>query len=153
MPAVRPVAGTSLYWRRRRAAAKFLTIFLALWIAFSLLALDPLASLGPANSAIALVIALAAASAWQLTPRKLRALRACHRSRPLPPRGWRASAGVTAFALRNGTACLASCWAMMAAAALAGAGRLLWMLVFTALMTVEKLADRPRAPSTASRHS
>jgi predicted metal-binding membrane protein len=147
MPAVRHVAGTSLYWRRRRAAAEFLAIFLALWIAFSLLALDPLASLGPANSAIALVIALAAASAWQLTPLKLRALRACHRSRPLPPRGWRASAGVAAFALRNGTACLASCWAMMAAAALAGAGRLLWMLALTALMTVEKLADRPRAAS------
>lgn len=147
MPAVRHVAGTSLYWRRRRAAAEFLAIFLALWIAFSILALDPLASLGPANSATALIIALAAASAWQLTPLKLRALRACHRSRPLPPRGWRASAGVTGFALRNGAACLASCWAMMTVAALAGAGRLLWMAALATLMTVEKLADRPRAAS------
>jgi predicted metal-binding membrane protein len=144
MPAVHHVAGKSLYWRRRRAAAEFVGIFLALWIAFCLLALGPLAGLGPSGSPIAFAVALAAAAVWQLTPLKLRALRACHRSRPLPPHGWRASAGVARFALRNGTACLASCWAMMAAAAFAGAGRLISMGALAGLMTVEKLADKPR---------
>jgi predicted metal-binding membrane protein len=148
MPAVQHAARTSLYWRRRRAAAEFLVVFLILWTAFSVLALGPLVSWLPAGSRFALPVALVAAALWQLTPLKLRALRACHRSRPLPPRGWRASAGVADFALHNGAACLASCWAMMAAAAVSGAGRLLWMAAITAVMTVEKLADKP---ITASR--
>jgi predicted metal-binding membrane protein len=147
MPAVRHVAGTSLYWRRRRAAAEFLLAFLALWTAFGTLALGPLAAWGPAGYRFALPVALAAAALWQLTPLKLRALRACHRSRPLPPRGWRAGAGVADFALHNGTACLASCGAMMAAAAVSGSGRLLWMGALTGAMTVEKLSDKPLTSS------
>jgi len=144
MPAVQHAALTSLYWRRRRAAFEFLAVFVGLWTAFSMLALGPLMTLEPAASPLALPIALAAAALWQLTPLKLRALRACHRSRPLPPRGWRASAGVADFALRNGAACLASCWAMMIAAAVSGPGRLLWMGALTAAITVEKLAEKPR---------
>ncbi|HEU4706025.1 MAG TPA: DUF2182 domain-containing protein [Solirubrobacterales bacterium] len=147
MPAVGHVAGKSLYWRRRRAAAEFLAVFLGLWTAFGLLVLGPLASWGPARAGFALPIALAAAAMWQLTPLKLRALRACHRSRPLPPRGWRATRGVADFARHNGTACLASCWAMMAATAVSGPGRLLWMGALTGVMTVEKLSDRPRTAS------
>jgi predicted metal-binding membrane protein len=144
LPAIRHVAGTSLYWRRRRAAGEFLAIFVALWTGFGILVLTPFADWAPASSPPALAIALAAAALWQLTPLKHRALLACHRSRPLPPRGWRASAGVADFALHNGGACLASCWAMMAAATLAGAGRLWWMAGLTATMAVEKLDERPR---------
>jgi predicted metal-binding membrane protein len=147
MPAVQHVAGTSLYWRRRRAAAEFLVAFLALWTAFGVLVLRPLAAWHPAGSRFALAVALAAAALWQLTPLKLRALRACHRSRPLPPRGWRAPAGVADFGLHNGAACLASCWAMMAAAAVSGSGRLLWMGALTGAMTVEKLSDKPLTSS------
>ncbi|MGN6258024.1 MAG: DUF2182 domain-containing protein [Solirubrobacterales bacterium] len=147
MPAVHHVAGKSLYWRRRRAAAEFLAIFLGLWTAFGVLALGPLSQWGPVGSPFAFPIALAAAALWQLTPLKLRALRACHRSRPLPPRGWRSSTGVADFALHNGAACLASCWAMMAAAAVSGPGRLLWMGALTGAMTAEKLADKPLTAS------
>jgi predicted metal-binding membrane protein len=144
LPAIRHVSANSLYWRRRRAAGEFLAIFVALWTAFGLLVLTPLADWGPAPSPTVFAAALAAAALWQLTPLKHRALLACHRSRPLPPRGWRASAGVADFALRNGTACLGSCWAMMAAASLAGAGRLWWMAALTVLMSVEKLDEKPR---------
>lgn len=147
MPAVRHTALTSLYWRRRRASLEFLVVFLGLWTAFSVLALGPLTTLDLAGSPLALPATLAAAALWQLTPLKLRALRACHRSRPLPPRGWRASLGVADFALYNGAACLASCWAMMVAAAVSGPGRLLWMGAITAAITVEKLDERPRTAS------
>jgi predicted metal-binding membrane protein len=147
MPAVQHAAGTSLYWRRRRAAAEFLIVFLGLWTAFGLLALDPLGAWEPASSSFALPLALAAAALWQLTPLKLRALRACHRSRRLPPRGWRATAGAADFGLHNGAACIASCWAMMAAAAVAGSGRLLWMAAITVAICAEKLADKPLTAS------
>jgi len=147
MPAVQHASLTSLYWRRRRAALEFLVVFLGLWTAFSVLALGPLMTLEPAASPFALPVALAAAALWQLTPLKLRALRACHRSRPLPPRGWRASLGVANFALHNGAACLISCWAIMVAAAVSGPGRLLWMATLTAAITVEKLAEKPRTAS------
>ncbi|HET8565726.1 MAG TPA: DUF2182 domain-containing protein [Solirubrobacterales bacterium] len=147
MPVVQHVSGKSLYWRRRRAASEFLAVFLALWTAFAAVALGPLGSWPPAGSTLALPVVLAAAALWQLTPLKLAALRACHRSHPLPPHGWRASRGVADFALRNGSACIASCWAMMAAAAISGSARLLWMAVLTAAMTVEKLSEKPRTAS------
>jgi len=147
LPAVRHVSRTSLYWRRRRAAAEFLAVFVGLWTAFGVIVLIPLSSWAPAGPPLLPAAALAAAALWQLTPLKHRALLACHRSRPLPPRGWRASAGTSTFALYNGGACLASCWAMMAAASLAGPAQLLWMGALTGVMAVEKLAEKPRRAS------
>ncbi|HEY2767000.1 MAG TPA: DUF2182 domain-containing protein [Solirubrobacteraceae bacterium] len=143
LPAVRHVAVNSLCWRRGRAIAEFLAVYLAIWVAYGVLALGALAWTGRVRSAIVLAFALAVAAAWQLTDHKLRALRACHRSSPLPPRGWRASAGVARFGLRNGGACLGSCWAIMLVGALATSGRLLWMLALTALVCAEKLSNRP----------
>ena len=115
LPAVRHVAINSLRWRRRRAVGEFLAVYLGIWVAFGAIALGLLALLPSArtDTTVALVLALALAAAWQLTPQKRRALLACHRSSPLPPRGWRATAGVLRFAGRNGGACLGSCWAMM----------------------------------------
>lgn len=144
LPAVRHVARTSLYWRRRRAAAEFLAVFVSLWTAFGLIVLTPLASWEPRRSSLLLAGALAGAAFWQLTPLKHRALLACHRSRPLPPRGWRASAASARYALLNGSACIASCWTMMIAASLAGSGQLWWMAAMTGLMAAEKLSEKPR---------
>jgi predicted metal-binding membrane protein len=143
-PALRHVGAKSLYWRRRRAVVEFLAVFVGVWAIFSALALGSLTSWGPLGSPWALAAALSLAALWQLTPPKRSAQRACHRSRPLPPRGWRASAGVADFALRNSGACIASCWAMMLAAAAAGPGRLLWMGAMTGAMTAEKMAIKPQ---------
>lgn len=143
-PALHHVAGKSLYWRRRRAVLEFLVVFVALWALFSAVVLGALAAWEPFGSPYAPVAALALAALWQLTPMKRAAMRACHRSRPLPPRGWRASAGVGDFAVHNGGACLASCWAMMLAAAAAGPASLVWMGALTGVMTVEKLAVTPQ---------
>jgi predicted metal-binding membrane protein len=147
MPAVSHVGTKSLFWRRRRATVEFLAVFLALWIAVGAAVLEPLSAWGLVGSTYGLAAALALAALWQLTPLKRKAMLACHRSRPLPPRGWRASAGVVDFALHNGSACVASCWAMMLAASLAGPTSLLWMGGMTGVMTAEKVAEKPRAAS------
>jgi predicted metal-binding membrane protein len=143
LPAVRHVAVNSLRWRRGRAIAEFLTVYLATWTAYGVLVLGALALAGQVQSMILIPLALALAAAWQLTQSKRRALRACHLSSPLPLRGWRASAGVARFGLRNGGACLGSCWAIMLLSAVVTSGRLLWMLALTALVCAEKLSNRP----------
>jgi predicted metal-binding membrane protein len=143
LPAVRHVAVNSLYWRRRRAVVEFLAVFLGIWAIFGAVVLDTLTSQKPAGSAAVLAAALALAALWQLTPLKRRALLACHRPQALPPHGWRATAGVARFGLRNGGACLASCWAMMLAVAVVSSARLTWMAMLTGLIVVEKLNLKP----------
>jgi predicted metal-binding membrane protein len=97
-----------------------------------------------ADLAVAAVLALAAA--WQMAPLKRQALEACRRS-TLPASGRRAAAPVARFGLRNGVACVGSCWAMMLAMALATSGRLLWTVGLTCIVSMEKLARTPR-PAT-----
>jgi predicted metal-binding membrane protein len=88
--------------------------------------------------------ALLGAAAWQLTPQKRAALAACHRPRPLPPRGLTAEAGSVRFGLMNGYACLRSCWAMMIPMAIAGSASIAWMIALSAIVMTEKRALRPR---------
>jgi predicted metal-binding membrane protein len=144
---VRHTGLNSLRWRRGRAMAGFAAAYLTAWAVFGVLALAAAALFtgaavpGPA----ALAAVLAAAAAWQLTPAKRRCLRACHRSVPLPPRGWRAEWGSLRFGLRNGAACLGSCWCLMLVMVAAPAGQLLWMAGLAGAVTAERLALRPRA--------
>lgn len=147
MPAIRHVAVNSLYWRRRRAVLEFLAVYVGIWVTFSLLVLGTLSSWGSAASPAAPVAALGVAVLWQLTPVKRWALLACHRARPLPPRGLRATLGVADFGFRNGIACLASCWAMMLTTAFVGLPRLLWMAALTGLIATERMSLKPRRAS------
>lgn len=144
LPAVKHVGVNSFYWRRRRAVAEFTIVFLGVWTLFSVAVLGLLSSRIPADSALASAALLTLAALWQTTPWKQRALRACHQPRPLPPRGWRASAGVARFALLNGGACLASCWALMLTMAAAGPARFAWMAILTIAVMAERLSLRPR---------
>lgn len=147
MPAIGHVALNSFYWRRRRAVLEFVVVFLAVWVAYSVVVLGAIGSSGAASSPLAAAAALALAALWQLMPAKHRALRACHRTRPLPPKGWRATAGVADFGLHNGAACLASCWAMMLTTAFVGLPKLAWMAALTGLITAERLSLKPRRAS------
>ncbi|MGN6276705.1 MAG: DUF2182 domain-containing protein, partial [Solirubrobacterales bacterium] len=147
MPAIWHVADSSFYWRRRRAVLEFVVAFVAVWAAYSVIVLGALGSGGVPSSPFAAAGALALAALWQLTPAKRRALQACHRSKPLPPKGWRATLGTANFGLHNGTACLASCWAMMLTTAFAGPLRLAWMAALTGLITAERLSFKPRRAS------
>jgi predicted metal-binding membrane protein len=148
---VRHTAVNSLRWRRGRAMAEFAAAYLATWTAFGLAALAVAASVPAAGQVTALSAVLGAAAAWELTPAKRRALRGCHRSVPLPPRGWRAEAGAVRFGLRNGAACLRSCWCLMLVMTIAPAGQVLaWTAGLTVIVTAEKLLPRPRAATQAA---
>ncbi|HXO09974.1 MAG TPA: DUF2182 domain-containing protein [Solirubrobacteraceae bacterium] len=144
LPAVQHVAVNSLRWRRNRAVATFVAVYISIWIAFGalLVALSPLWS--GADGKLVLAVALTLAAGWQLTVYKRRALRDCHRPSPLPPHGRRATAGVIGFGWRNGVACLGSCWAMMLAMAVASSMMIFWMVALTGVVLTEKLATKPR---------
>jgi len=96
------------------------------------------------DRAAVLALALALAAGWQLTAYKQRALRDCHRPKPLPPRGRRATVGVMRFASCNGFACVRSCWAMMLVMGVASSAMMFWMIAITGIMTTEKFAQKPR---------
>jgi predicted metal-binding membrane protein len=149
LPAVRHVAANSLRARRPRAMATFAAVYVLVWVAFGVLILAVSPAWSALDGAVVAAGALAVAAAWQLSAPKRRALRDCHRPTPLPPAGRRATAGVMRFALRNGTACVRSCWAMMLAMSVAATATTFWMLAITGLVLVEKLAPRPRQATRA----
>jgi predicted metal-binding membrane protein len=142
LPAVRHVVRNSLAWRRRRATIEFVTVYLVVWVAYGALVLALLAAQHPTIEIMLATLALAVG--WQLTALKSRALSRCHRSVPLPIRGWRATVGVARFATRNGVACLGSCWAIMLVMAASTSGQAAWMLGLTAIVCAEKASNRPR---------
>ena len=84
----------------------------------------------------------AIAAVWQLAPIRLRALRACHRSVPLAPRGWRADADCLRFGWLTGGQCVLSCWALMLACVLAG-HTLLAMVGVAAIGVAERYFVQP----------
>lgn len=123
IPSVRVVAFRSLWARRHRAIAVFLVAYLACWVCASWLMarlVAPLRSTSNDNVWMWVAIALSAAAVWELTPIKRWGWRACHRTEPLPPRGWRATWGCLRFGCRQGCGCVASCGALMLAPALLG---------------------------------
>jgi predicted metal-binding membrane protein len=120
----------------------FATGYLAAWVAagtvFVPVALLVPTGLGP------LVAGLVLAAAWQVSPFRERAVRGCHRPRPLPPSGWAAERASIRFGLYNGSACTGACWALMLVASLAHTASLVWMAAITAAIAGEKFARRPR---------
>lgn len=145
LPAVRHVALTGLWNRRQRAAAIFLASYLAVWSAFGLVALAAVAWVSRdlhASGTTLLAAALVAAAAWQLTPWKRRALRACHVRPPLPPSGLKADAACGGAALAYGGRCLVGCWALMLAMAVVGHASPLLMVFITVIVVAERVTAR-----------
>jgi predicted metal-binding membrane protein len=147
MPAVGYVAVNSFYWRRNRAVVEFVVVFVAIWVAYNTAVIALVGATRLASSPIVPTAALALAAVWQLTPAKRHALQACHRTRALPPKGWRATVGVADFGMRHAGACVVSCWAMMLTTAFVGLPSLLWMAVLTGTITFERLSPKPRRAS------
>jgi predicted metal-binding membrane protein len=108
-PAARHVGLNSLRWRRQRAISMFLTMYVAVWTIFGVVVLLAFGLL-PIPGTPALGAALIVAALWQLTPQQLYFRWACHRTVPLPPRGWPAVVGDFRFGLRQGLACVGVCW-------------------------------------------
>lgn len=144
LPAVAYVGSRTLRWRRRRAMVTFVAAYLLVWLGAGLMLLVVSQAWARVREDVLLCLALLVATAWQLTTDKRRALRDCHRSFPLAPRGWDATRSELRFGLRNGYACVRSCWAMMVVMAVATSATVFWMATLTALVSAEKLSRRPR---------
>jgi predicted metal-binding membrane protein len=140
LPAARHVARNTLRRRRLEAVLTFLGAFASVWILVSLGAVL-LASVGGQVSPISpgfLILATIATVAWHWTPWRRRALRACVRSRPLPPDGWPAREACLAFGITVGRRCAVSCWPAMLLVMSAGAWHLLVALPVTVLLLAER---------------
>jgi predicted metal-binding membrane protein len=149
LPGFNYVAHNSLRTRQRRAMGLFLAGFLAPWLPLGVaaaaaygLAVDRLG----VGRQVVLWGSLAAAAAWQLTRTKRRALLACARTVPLPPRGARADVACLRFGWLHAWRCLRSCWAVMLVMVPAGHG-LAWMAVITGVVLAEQ--RHPRALTLA----
>ena len=147
LPAARHLALGALWSRRQQTVGIFLGAYIAVWAAFGAVAHAALWAVegAPGVEAAALLpAALATAAAWQLTPQKWYAARACHLLPPLPPRGVKADVACSAVALRYGSQCVVSCWPTMLAMVAAGHEHLGLMALLTAIVVAEKVAARPR---------
>ena len=113
---VRVTAERSLWRRRHRAIAEFLAGYVLVWLVVGAIGIWVLTTL-PLVSGLGLNLStslgLLVAAAWQLTPVKRRALRACHRTAPLAGSGWRADRDCVAYGLTTGGRCVVNCWAIM----------------------------------------
>jgi predicted metal-binding membrane protein len=149
LPAVRHVGTNSLRWRQQRAIVEFLAGYVGVWVAFGVVTLSALALVdGRIPSDGVLAAALGAAAVWQVLPYQRYFLRACHRTVPLPPRGWRAAAGCARFGFRHGRACLGVCGPLMVIMAVVIHHSVLWMAILTAASTALRLLPRSQRIST-----
>lgn len=133
---MRFVAERSLWKRRHRAIAGFLAGYLAVWLILGVAVsfIEPGTWLAAA--------AFAVAGAWQLTRARRVAMASCHRAMPLAPRGWRADRDCLRYGWSVGIYCVATCWALMLACAMAG-HNVVAMAGITALLWTER-RTRPR---------
>ena len=144
---VRHVAVRSFRRRRVRAVAGFLAGYLLAWAPAGILGVALVAAvhgLGREAAGLASDAALAGAALWQLAPARARALRRCHRTAPLAPRGWRADAACLRFGAAHGLNCQLTCLPVMLAVMLAG--HLAAAAAAGLLLFLERGALRP--PST-----
>ncbi|WP_127502561.1 DUF2182 domain-containing protein [Actinoplanes solisilvae] len=141
LPALRHVAVNSLRRRRQRAMATFLAGYLAVWVAAGAV-LIPLFALPPPPVLLTAVLLFAAL--WLFLPGRRAGMRACHRTIPLPPTGWRATRGAARFGLWHGLGCLGVCGPLMAIMAVPGIHHPLWMIGVTAAVVLTRYPPRWR---------
>jgi predicted metal-binding membrane protein len=115
--AVRYVAFASRRSRRNRAIAWFVVGFVAAWLPVGLVAAW-IHVIHPATTWV--VLALAGAALWELSPWKRRALLRCRRSSPIRLRGAAARRSCAEYGGHVGWQCLVSCGPAMLALAVAG---------------------------------
>ena len=150
LPVARGHALGALWSRRGRTVRIFLGSYLAAWAGFGAAAAAIVALALPYLDRAALLAAvLLAAAAFELSSVKWRAVSACHRVAPLPPRGIRADTACACAGVVYGGRCIASCWAIMLAMAVATHAGLGLMALLTAIVTAERLLARPARHATA----
>lgn len=144
LPALHHVGLTGVWARRHRGPALVVGGFLATWLPVVwLLDLAVGTVAATAGSAVAVMLAVAAAVAWQLTPAKARAVRRCGQMIPIPPRGWRADVGCLRLGSQIGGSCVVACGGFMLVAAAAGHG-VIAMAALAVVQLHERAARRQR---------
>lgn len=130
------------------ARAAFLVGYLAVWMAFALVAVAAASGLQllvtqsswlQARPQLVLAAALAIAGAFQFSPLKDRCLTQCRDPKAFLFQHYRRGiGGGWALGLRHGMSCLGCCWALMLIMFATGVGNLLAMVALTAVMIAEK---------------
>lgn len=129
--------------------AVFVLGYLAIWVAFSVVAalaqswLHARALLSPTMAATTPVLAgslLIAAGVYQWTPLKRACLRACRSPLSFLMSGWREGRlGAFRMGVSHGGYCLGCCWALMALLFVAGVMNLAWIAVLAVAVLIEKV--------------
>lgn len=157
MPSATPMVLAYTTWTRRgpagarrtAAVASFLSGYVVVWLAFSVLAaalqlmlqrLGLLTAMGATGATLGGLV-LVLAGAFQLTPFKEACLSRCRTPIGFLVAEWRDGArGGLVMGIRHGAYCLGCCWALMAVLFVVGTMHLAWMAVIAAFVLVEKLA-------------
>ena len=139
---VRAAAEGSLWGRRNRAIAGFLTGYSGPWLALGLAAAWARQEAW-AHQAGAAAFFFGISAAWMAVPWRRRALAECHRRSPLAPTGWKADRDCLRFGGMIGLACVTTCWPMMLACAFTGHN---WVAMMggTAVAVLERWPYQPR---------
>jgi predicted metal-binding membrane protein len=151
---------------RRRAdrpyvpAAVFVTGYVVIWCAFSILAavgqwlLHRQALLSPtmvSSSALLGGALLLAAGIFQFTPLKQSCLMHCRAPLEFIMTRWREGRrGAFAMGLEHGAFCTGCCWALMALLFVLGVMNILWIAALTMLVALEKMLPRAKWLSAAT---
>jgi predicted metal-binding membrane protein len=133
--------------------AAFLAGYLAVWLlaGIALVAASVTVRLGAGQgTTIPVLIGLAIAILWQMSPAKQRALNRCHRYPPLSAFAPQAQRDALRLGLDRGLWCLSSCWALMLLALLAPGGHLVVMATVALWIWAERLD--PPAPARWGLH-
>lgn len=121
LPTLRHLSFTSLWHRRHRSQALFLSGYLLTWVATGAGIAAAVEAIKVPLGGTVLVGGLSGSAAlWQFAQRKRRAIRRCGRTVPVAAGGWRADRDCFRFGVESGANCVVSCCGLMAVVAAAG---------------------------------
>jgi len=128
----------------------FVAGYLAAWLLFSLAAATaqrllagPSMMIGNRTGEAAVLVA---AGLYQLSPLKSACLRQCRSPVQFLTRHWRPRwTGAVRLGLLHGAYCVGCCWMLMALLFVGGVMNLLWIVVLTMIVAVEKIVPRGAA--------
>ena len=150
LPLIRFVAVRSFARRRALAVLEFLCGLWAIWtlVGFALVPLVVISAMLLPSHGFAAPLAFGFAALWQITPIKRSALQGCQRTVALSASGWRADRDCLTLGLMAASQCVASCWPMMFACALA-AHSIPALVVVLAIAMHERAAHAPQPARSA----
>lgn len=133
-----------------RMTAMFVTGYTLVWIAYcvptaaaqwGLSRAELISAMGKSTSTAISVTILVAAGLFQFSPMKNACMSKCRSPLAFLLNEWRdGTVGALGVGMRNGSNCVACCWAVMTVLFVVGTMNLLWMALFTFLVVTEKIA-------------